>query len=89
MKKSQFTEEQIAYALHQHEGGMRVAEVTCRLGISEQTFYRWKKKFGGLAPSEVRRLKELARWLMGGFGVNAKRACTVVRLSRSIWMYPR
>ena len=38
---------------------MRVAEVTRRLGISEQTFYRWKKKFGGLAPSEVRRLKEL------------------------------
>ena len=59
MKKSQFSEEQIAYALHQHEAGMRVAEVTRRLGISEQTFYRWKKKFGGLAPSEVRRLKEL------------------------------
>ena len=38
---------------------MRVAEVIRRLGISEQTFYRWKKKFGGLAPSEVRRLKEL------------------------------
>ena len=38
---------------------MRVAGVTRRLGISEQTFYRWKKKFGGLAPSEVRRLKQL------------------------------
>ncbi len=59
MKKSQFTEEQIAYALHQHEGGMRVAEVTRRLGILEQTFYRWKKKFGGLAPSEVRRLQQM------------------------------
>ena len=59
MKKSQFSEAQIAYALHQHEGGMRVAEVTRRLGVSEQTFYRWKKKFGGLAPSEARRLKAL------------------------------
>ena len=52
MKKSQCTEEQIAWALHQHEGGMSVAEVTCRLGISEQTFYRWKKKFGGAGAFE-------------------------------------
>ena len=54
MKKSPCTEEQIAYALHQHEGGTSVAEVTRRLGSSKQTFYRWKKMFGGLAPLEVR-----------------------------------
>ena len=50
MKKSQFTEEQIAYALHRHDAGMSVAQVTRRLGISKQTCYRWKKKFAGLAP---------------------------------------
>ena len=48
MKKSQFSEQQIAYALHPHEGGMSVAEVTRRLGIPEQAFYRWKKDYGGL-----------------------------------------
>lgn len=59
MKKSKFTEEQMAVALHQHEAGTPVGDVTRKLGVSEQTFYRWKKKFGGLAPSEVRRLKQL------------------------------
>ena len=59
MKKSKFTEEQIAVALHQHEAGSPVREVTRKLGVSEQTFYRWKKMFEGLAPSEVRRLKQL------------------------------
>ncbi len=44
MKKSKFTEEQIAYALHQHEAGLSVGEVTRKLGVSEQTFYRWKKQ---------------------------------------------
>ena len=59
MKKSKFTEEQIAVALHQHEAGFPVGEVTRKREVSEQTFYRWKKKFGGLAPSEERRLKQL------------------------------
>lgn len=59
MKKSKFIEEQIAVALYQHEAGSSVGEVTRKLGISEQTFYRWEKKFGGLAPSEVRWLKQL------------------------------
>lgn len=59
MKKSRFSEEQIAFALKQQEAGAPVAEITRRLGISEQTFYRWKKKYGALAPSEVRRLKQL------------------------------
>ena len=59
MKKSQFTEQQIAFALQQAEQGTAVAEVVRKLGVSEQTFYRWKKRYGGLMPSEVRRLRQL------------------------------
>lgn len=59
MKKSKFTEEQIAFALKQAEGGTPVAEITRRLGITEATFYRWKQKYGGLLPSEVRKMKQL------------------------------
>jgi len=59
MKKSRFTEEQIAFALRQAETGTRPREVCRKMGISEQTFYRWKKKFGGLGVAEVRRLKVL------------------------------
>jgi putative transposase len=59
MKTSQFTEQQIAFALQQAEQGTPVVDVVRKLGISEQTFYRWKKRYGGLLPSEVRRLKQL------------------------------
>lgn len=59
MKKSKFTEEQIAFALKQNELGTSVEEVCRKLGISEATFYNWKKKFGGLGPSELRRLRQL------------------------------
>ena len=59
MKKSHYTEEQIAFALRQAEQGTPVVEVIRKMGISEQTFYRWKKKFGGLGTSELRRLKQL------------------------------
>ena len=59
MKTSKFTEEQIAYALRQVEGGTQVGEVCRRLGISEQTFYRWKAKYGGMGPSAAQRLKSL------------------------------
>jgi putative transposase len=59
MKKSKFTEKQIAFALKQAEGGAPVAEITRRLGITEATFYRWKQKYGGLLPSEVRNIKQL------------------------------
>ena len=59
MKKSRFTEEQIAYALRQAETGTPVAEVLRRMGISEQTFYRWKKAYGSMLPSEARELKQL------------------------------
>jgi len=59
MKRKRFTEEQIAFALRQVEGGVPVKEVCRKLQVSEQTFYRWKKKFGGLGVAEVRRLKHL------------------------------
>ncbi|MCX6567390.1 MAG: IS3 family transposase [Candidatus Aminicenantes bacterium] len=54
MKKSKFTEEQIAFALRQAETGTRVAEVCRKMGISEQTYFRWKKKYAGLGVSELR-----------------------------------
>jgi putative transposase len=59
MKRKRFTEEQITFALRQVESGVPVKEVCRKLQISEQTFYRWKKKFGGLGVAEVRRLKQL------------------------------
>jgi putative transposase len=59
MKGSRFTDQQIAFALQQAEQGTAVAEVTRKMGISEQIFYRWKKKLGGLMPSEVRKLRQL------------------------------
>ena len=57
--KKRYTEEQIAFALRQAEQGVPVVEVIRKMGISEQTFYRWKKKYGGLGTSELRRLKQL------------------------------
>ena len=51
MKKGRFSEEQIAFALRQAETGTAVAEVIRKLGISEQTFYRWKKQYGRWMPS--------------------------------------
>jgi putative transposase len=59
MKKTRYTEEQIAFALRQAEAGTAVTEVVRKLGVSEQTFYRWKRKYGGLGVGEVRRLRQL------------------------------
>ena len=59
MGKKQFSEEQIAFALRQAESGTSVAEIIRKLGISEQTFYRWKKRFAGLGIAELRRLRTL------------------------------
>ncbi len=59
MKKSRLTEQQITFALRQAEVGGSVREVCRKMGISEQTFYRWKKKFAGMEVAEVRRLKQL------------------------------
>src|ERR1044072_1089192 len=58
MKKSKFTEAQIMFALQQAETGVAVAEVCRKLGISEATFYNWKKKYSGLGPVKLRRLQQ-------------------------------
>ena len=57
--KKRFSEEQITFALRQAESGTPVVEICRKMGISDQTFYRWKKKFAGLGTAEVRRLKQL------------------------------
>ena len=59
MKRKRYTVEQIVAAVKQHELGTPVADISRKLGIAEQTFYRWKKQYGGLEPEEVRELKQL------------------------------
>ena len=59
MKKAKFTEEQIAFALKQAETGTSIEEVCRKIGISQATFYAWRKKFAGLGISELRRLRQL------------------------------
>lgn len=59
MRKSRFSEQQIAFILQQADAGSSVEEVCRKAGVSQQTYYRWRKKYGGLMPSEVRRLKQL------------------------------
>jgi putative transposase len=59
MKRSKFTEEQVAYALRQAEAGTPVADVCRQLGVSEATFYQWRKKFAHLGVSELRRMRQL------------------------------
>ena len=59
MRQSRFSEEQIVAILHQSENGITTADLTRKLGISEATFYRWKKKYSGMGVAELRRLKQL------------------------------
>ena len=59
MRKSRFTDEQIAHALAQAELGVPVKELCRKYGVSEATFYAWRKKYAGLVPSELKRLKQL------------------------------
>jgi len=59
LKKSRFTEEQIVRALRQAESGTPAVEVCRKLGVTEQTFYRWKRKFAGMGVVELRRLRQV------------------------------
>ena len=54
-----YSEEQIIYALRQVDGGRKIAEVCREMGVSEQTYHRWRKKYAGMGVSELRRLKQL------------------------------
>ena len=57
--RKRYTEEQIGFALRQAEAGTPPAEICRKLGVSEQTFYRWKKRFGDMGVAEIRRLRQL------------------------------
>lgn len=59
MRNSKFTDQQIAFALKQAETGTPIKEVIRKMGITEQTFYRWNKKYGGMMPSDLKRLRQL------------------------------
>jgi putative transposase len=125
MKKSKFSDQQIAFALQQTETGTSIADVCRKLGISEAAFYRWKDRYGGLMPSEVRKLKhleeenarlrrlvsdlsldkemlqevlrkkslrpaqerELVDHVRTCFRVGTRRACRVLALHRSMYLY--
>lgn len=57
--KKRFSEEQIAFALRQAQGGTPVTEVCRKMGVSEQSFYRWKRQYEGMGVAELRRLRQL------------------------------
>jgi len=59
MKRKRYTDEQIAYALRQAESGTPVAEICRKMGVSQQTFYTWRRKFAGMGVAELRELRQL------------------------------
>ena len=59
MKRSRYSPEQIIYALKQVESGEKAVDLCRKMGVSEATFYNWKKKYGGMGVSEVRELRQL------------------------------
>ena len=79
MKKSRYTEEQVAYALRQAEAGTPVSDVCRQMGIAEATFYLWKKKYGHLGVTELRKLR-----LLEEENVRLKRLVADLTLDRHI-----
>lgn len=59
MKKSNFTEAQIMQAIREHEGGRKAEDICRELGISSAAFYKWKQKYGGMEPSDLKKMKDL------------------------------
>jgi putative transposase len=59
MKRKRYTDEQIAYALRQAEAGTPVTEICRKMGVSQQTFYTWRRKFAGMGVAELRELRQL------------------------------
>ncbi len=59
MPKKRFTDEQVAFALRQAEAGTAIGEICRKMGVSEATFYRWRKVYAGMGVVEIRRLKQL------------------------------
>jgi len=59
MKRKRYTDEQIAYALRQAESGTPVTEICRKMGVSQQTFYTWRRKFAGMGVAELRELRQL------------------------------
>ena len=92
MKKSRFSEQQIAFVLRQAEEGTPVSEVCRKAGISEAFFYNWRKKYGGLMPSEMKRLKQLEeenqrlKKLVADLSLDKEMLQDVIR--RKIWSLP-
>jgi putative transposase len=83
IKKSKFTEQQIAFAL---QGGTQVAEACRKMGISEATFYRWRQLYGGLLPSEVKKLRQVRGEALGPIrdtGWKSLRRCYPNRVRRN------
>ncbi|CAL1125064.1 unnamed protein product [Cladocopium goreaui] len=99
MKRNRYTEEQIAFALRQAESGTPVPEIIRKMGVSEPTFYRWRKKYAGLGVAEVRRLKQLEEEnkklkqlvadlkLRVAYQVSERRACSALGFPRSSHRY--
>ena len=85
MKRKRYSDEQIAFALRQAEGGTTVEEICRKLGVSEPTFYRWKKQFAGMGTVEIRRLKQLEeenaklKWLVADLSLDKTMLQDVLR----------
>jgi len=92
MKASKFTEAQIAFVLKQAQDGAAVAEVCRKAGISDATFYNWRKKYAGLMPSEMKRLRQLedenARLKRVVADLTLDRAMLQDVLAKNVWSAP-